>query len=318
MKVRSRWILASLVLVVSAIMSWLFSQAGWERADQMAGTFGFFFGLFGMVFSVISLLIQLKDRKEKSTEPARRQTYPVQPVQPPRKASLRWFLRRATPAGATSILFSCDSALGAALISSVLAFIIGIGPVGAFADQTEPGPMASTPYPVPATTDPDDVVAPATEPEPAGTVSEQPELSAQTQYMVTYANETLRLPVRCDLGIDVDLDEPQVGANPGLAEFAYINPCNSTPAYIRLGQGVRGSLAPSASVTPHECGDLVRTSPLSSGAQPIRLGQAYCLNTSLEAAQKTADTWKMIIIEVVALSRDGDTTFKATAWDIPS
>lgn len=135
MKVSWRAIITFVVLGTSAAAAWLFGKAGWERADQMAGTFGFFFGLIGMVFSSISLAIQLKDRRAQQADVA----VVRRPPPPARmKASLRWFLRRATPAGATSILFSCDGALGAALVSSAVAIGIAVGPANAFTTPAEP------------------------------------------------------------------------------------------------------------------------------------------------------------------------------------
>jgi hypothetical protein len=177
-------------------------------------------------------------------------------------------------------------------------------------------PAATPTAEPPAVTDPP-TDPPTTDPTPAETGS-VPALNAQTEYEVRYPDETLRMPGDCAQTVYIDLDEPRVRVQTGLAEFTYHDPCGTQTAYVDLRQGVRGSLAPSASITPIECGELIRTSPLSDNNQPIRRGQVYCINTSLDEARNSAGTWKMVILEVTAVTQDGAATFKASAWDIPS
>ena len=66
-----------------------------------------------------------------------------------------------------------------------------------------------------------------------------------------------------------------------------------------------------------DCADLIRTRPLAAGAQPIRTGQVYCINTSLDAALSQAITWKIVVLTVTAMAQDGTATFRVTAWNIP-
>lgn len=178
-------------------------------------------------------------------------------------------------------------------------------------------PVATSTAEPPAVSDPPTDPPALAEPTPADTGS-VPALNAQTEYKPKYPNETLRMPGNCNQTVYIDLDEPRVRVESGISEFTYYDGCGTQTPYVNLHQGVRGSLAPSAFVTPIECGELIRTSPLSDSNQPIRRGQVYCINTSLDEARNSAGTWKMVILEVTAVTQDGAATFKASAWDIPT
>jgi hypothetical protein len=100
-------------------------------------------------------------------------------------------------------------------------------------------------------------------------------------------------------------------------DFTFARPCAPNGARIELADGVQGALADSGSVQPTDCADLIRTSPLVAGPEPIRTGQVYCINTSLDTARSQATTWKMVVPTVTAMAQDGTVTFKVTAWNIP-
>jgi hypothetical protein len=150
---------------------------------------------------------------------------------------------------------------------------------------------------------------------PTGSV---PTLNAQTQYKFKYTDETLKIPASCGSNVYIDLDEPRVQAESGLSELTYYDACSTSTATFSLSDGVEGSEVQSASVTPIECANQIRTSPLAKDRQPIRRGQVYCIKTSLDAARNSAISWKMVIISVSATAQDHTVTLKASAWDIPN
>lgn len=149
---------------------------------------------------------------------------------------------------------------------------------------------------------------------PTGSV---PTLNAQTQYKIRYTDQPLQVPVTCSRRIQVDLDEPRVQVGDDVSEL-YVG-CATPASIMRLGDGVNGSEVQSASVTPIECAERIRTSPLAEDADlPVRKGQVYCLTTSRSVAASSAITWKMVVLSVTATASDGSLTLKATAWDIPA
>jgi len=178
-------------------------------------------------------------------------------------------------------------------------------------------PAAAVPPPANTPAGEEPSTDPATaEPDPNGTGT-TPELNAQTQYKQRYANQALRVAADCNAGIHIDLDEPRVKVDQALGEFSYYDPCGAPAGYLNLGSAIEGSLVSSSAVTPIECAEQIRTSPVSSENQPVRRGQVYCIKTSLDAARASAGTWKMVVLEVTATAQDGTVTFKASAWDIP-
>jgi hypothetical protein len=183
------------------------------------------------------------------------------------------------------------------------------------AKQTGAPAVQTTIEPTPANepTEP----SPPTEPtEPAGSA---PTLNAQTQYKVRYTDEALKISARCNDTVYLDLDEPRVQVDSLISELTYSDGCGSASAKLRLRSGIEGSEVQSPAVTPPECAEQIRTSPLpQNGDQPVRRGQVYCIKTSLDAARNSGISWKMIILSVSATAQDGTVTLKASAWDIPN
>lgn len=174
--------------------------------------------------------------------------------------------------------------------------------------ETAPAATATTDAGVPETTT-------EAAPETSGTA---PSLNAQTQYKQRYADQTLRISSNCNEAVDIDVDEPRVQVADTIAELVYSWPCGAAAPQITLPDGVGGSEVDTDSVTPADCADRIRTSPLLTGAHPLRRGQVYCLNTSRTAANSAAITWKMVVLKVTATNSDGTVTFSASAWDIPA
>ncbi|GAA2660142.1 hypothetical protein [Paractinoplanes durhamensis] len=176
-----------------------------------------------------------------------------------------------------------------------------------------PPPTQEAPTQEPAT---EPTVEPTTE--PASEETGTPTLDAQTKYTVKYSGKSLKIATsRCGESTNIDLDEPRVGVEAASRDFTVNPACTSSGASITLNGGVDGSLAGSPQVKPVECNELIQLSPLPQGNKAIRTGQVYCINTSRDAARVTANTWKMVVLEVTAIAQDGTVTFKASAWDIP-
>jgi hypothetical protein len=174
-------------------------------------------------------------------------------------------------------------------------------------------PAPTEPVVQPASGSTEDPAADPTD-SPTGSV---PTLNAQTQYKIRYTDEPLQVPAGCNQRINVDLDEPRVQVGTNVSEL-YVA-CGSPASTIRLGDGVNGSEVQSASVTPIECAERIRTSPLAADVDlPVRRGQVYCITTSRDAAANSAISWKMVVLSVTATAQDGSLTLKATAWDIPA
>jgi hypothetical protein len=170
-----------------------------------------------------------------------------------------------------------------------------------------------------STTEPSVVGTPTGDvPTEAPAEGEAPVLNAQTQYGGKYADQSMTIPAGCNDYVYIDLDEPRVGVDPGDADVQYFDPCGNDPATLGLSDQVRGSEAPTATVTPIECADRIRTSPLGQGKQPVRTGRVFCIMTSLGAAKSRGDTWKMVVLSIVATGQDGTVSVKASAWNIPA
>ena len=152
---------------------------------------------------------------------------------------------------------------------------------------------------------------------PTGSV---PTLDARTQYQVAYTDQQLTAKsTNCSQRVYIDLDEPRVQVSSEVKEISYSLSCNSPAAQIVLDDGVSGASIGSLSATPVECAEQIRTNPLLRDApQPLQRGQAYCITTSRDAAAAAGISWKMVILSVTAIGRDGTTSFKASAWAIPS
>ncbi|XVU29102.1 hypothetical protein ACQPZJ_19185 [Actinoplanes sp. CA-054009] len=209
-----------------------------------------------------------------------------------------------------------------ALVAAGLSWV-AVGRAGDALDQVAALPTG--PAPAPATTEP--AAEPTTEtPVTTGPVedppvgsTEEPTLNPNAEFTSNYTSQTLRMPSKCNDDVYIDLDEPRVGADYQRAELTYSRSCSASQGpQFTLSQGSRGSEVESTTVTPAECADRIRTSPLLSGTnQPLKRGQVFCVNTSLSEATSTAQTWKMALLSVSAVGQDGAVTFKVSAWDIP-
>ncbi|MCW3816584.1 hypothetical protein ONA91_19240 [Micromonospora sp. DR5-3] len=148
-----------------------------------------------------------------------------------------------------------------------------------------------------------------------------PELNKQTRYEVRYTAQTLRVPAGsgCSDSVYIDLDEPRVQTESGVAELEFRRPCGTGSPYFNLtSDDVDAGEVSSDKVTPYDCADQIRTSPIAGEEQALRSGQVYCITTSIEAARSSANTWKLVLLSVTATPKDGSVTFTASAWNIPA
>jgi hypothetical protein len=234
---------------------------------------------------------------------------PAQPSPPPKK-------RR----GGGLTIFIAVLALLFSLVSAVLSWhAAGRASSTAGKVDTLIAAQKALPPPPPAPVTP---AAPTGQPVDTSTAAPPPgsvpTLDAQTQYKVKYTNQSLRIAAGCGQNIDIDLDEPRVQAASQVSELTYYDACGPQTATIDLKNGVQGSEVGSEFVTPVECAEQIRTSPLSRESHPVRRGQVYCIETSLGDATSSAITWKMVLLEISAMAEDGAVTLKSSAWDIPT
>jgi hypothetical protein len=153
------------------------------------------------------------------------------------------------------------------------------------------------------------------EPAPSGTAA--PPLNEQTVYKPKYEKQSLTLKARCSYHMYADLDEPRANVSESGYDVALTGECATEPGFLRLGQGVEGSTSGAAGMTPHDCAERIRTSPLGDASIPARQGTVVCLTTSFAEAQALGENQRLVLFEITGVADDGAVTIKSTAWDIP-
>jgi hypothetical protein len=146
-----------------------------------------------------------------------------------------------------------------------------------------------------------------------------PELNERTQYTVKYQKQPLTLrQARCNTDVYVDLDEPRVGVGRDQGDLAQALDCSGQSLSFQLGEGAQGSQSDTPGLTPQDCAERIRTSPLPADSSvPVRKGVVLCVITSLASAQSRGDTQKMVVVEVSGISDDKAVSVLVTAWSIP-
>jgi hypothetical protein len=154
-------------------------------------------------------------------------------------------------------------------------------------------------------------------PGPAGTGG--PKLTATTDFKVNYADRVVTIPASCSNNIYVDLDEPRVQVPSDIGEVTFRRDCGATAVeQLRMQEGVLGALMSSSAVTPGECVDQIRDNPLPlNDNAPATVGQVFCIQSNYSEANTSGLTWKMVVLTVTAIARDGKVGLKLSAWDIP-
>ena len=158
------------------------------------------------------------------------------------------------------------------------------------------------------TTDPDPADSPATE------VSNAP-LNPQSVFQLFYEKRTLNVQVTgCDTR-KVDLDEPRLDAE-GAADIS-LDACTGGIAKMEFADGVVAAVGESA-MTPNECAEQIQFSAIPSTKEyAMRKGDAYCIQTSLAAANSRGDSQRMVVVTVTGVNADNLVTLQATAYIVP-
>lgn len=168
-------------------------------------------------------------------------------------------------------------------------------------------------------------VAPTTGP-PAPTsgpqVTEAPPRSfnPQAAFTVRYSDEVLNPQVTRDDDAFVDLDEPRVVFNFNDADLVLERTgFGSDPPSFNLQESeVTAAEAGTPEVTPEECLERIRTSPLPPGAEvPAQRGTVLCVLTSLARAAEQGIGQKLVVLHVSALGDGGRVTIEVDAWEQP-
>jgi hypothetical protein len=160
---------------------------------------------------------------------------------------------------------------------------------------------------------------PATDPgaaEPTATETSNAPLNPQSVFKLFYEKRTLNVqtPDGCATRY-VDLDEPRVDAE-GAADLSMSGCSNGIPK-MEFADGVVAAKGESA-MTPNECAEQIQFSALAAtGNYALRKGDAYCIQTSLAAANSRGDSQRMVVLTVTGVSADGLVTMQATAYVVP-
>lgn len=147
-----------------------------------------------------------------------------------------------------------------------------------------------------------------------------PELNEQTKFAPKYTKEELRLQTTCDESVDVDLDEPRVGVSDnGEVQFG-VDKCygESGQGFFTLLRGTFGASVATATLTPNDCVQRIRTGPLAAEVKvPVRQGVVLCVITSGADARTQGVPQKIVVLEVRAVSADWLVTVQVSSWNVP-
>ncbi|WP_140158024.1 hypothetical protein [Micromonospora sp. NBS 11-29] len=147
---------------------------------------------------------------------------------------------------------------------------------------------------------------------------EAPALNERTVYRPSYQKEPLVLQAACSYSMYADLDEPRTRNDSTGADIRYTRGCGNEPSTLRLEEGVDGTDAAAAGMTPQECANKIRTALIGEDQRiPVRKGTTICVTTDYAYAKAHGDPWRMALIEVVGVGNDGSTTLQVTGWEIP-
>jgi len=158
------------------------------------------------------------------------------------------------------------------------------------------------------TTDLDPAEPPATE------VSNAP-LNPQSVFKLFYEKRTLNVQVTGCNSRNVDLDEPRLDVE-GAADIT-LDACTGGIAKMEFTEGVVAAVGESA-MTPNECAEQIQFSAIPSTSEyAMRKGDAYCIQTSLAAANSRGDSQRMVVVTVTGVNADNLVTLQATAYIVP-
>ena len=183
---------------------------------------------------------------------------------------------------------------------------------------------AGRPAPAPVTNDP--ATEPPATPDPAAatetappevdpTSTGTPTIDPEANFEIAYDKELMNIQVNQGGTRGIDLDKPSVDADP---DVTLQGQSLAGTTNMQLGDGVTGAPAETTDVTPKECLNRIRLSPLDAAAEyPLRKGQVFCLLTSSGDAQAKGETRKLVVLSVAGISEDRVASIEATAYTVP-
>jgi hypothetical protein len=168
-------------------------------------------------------------------------------------------------------------------------------------------PAGNTPTQDPASTD-----QPTTEPVAADPTGTPQAINPEASFAPAYQNENLKAQVKSN-NRAIDLDKPAVDGDPDITLIA-----DTATVSMRLSPGVTASTAENGAASPKECLRQIQLSALDPDSNyPLRQGQAFCILTSLGAAQSVGETQKMVVLTIAGISDDRVVSINATAYVVP-
>jgi hypothetical protein len=144
------------------------------------------------------------------------------------------------------------------------------------------------------------------------------ELNPAGAFQISYQNEHLTIRSGgCDttIGTPVDLDEPRVNPLSGREDLTYTG-CEPGSISSDLPQAEVAS----ASSTPKDCLQNIRTAPGRSPVAPVK-GMTICFVTNQTTAASQGITQKLVFVTISSLTTDnryGVLNVSLTAWNVPN
>ncbi|TQS43869.1 hypothetical protein FL583_17770 [Cryptosporangium phraense] len=145
------------------------------------------------------------------------------------------------------------------------------------------------------------------------------QVPAVPTYSQAYGAQTLRLslpPCQSTMTRYLDLDEPRVDADASRADLYYKarTGCWGTPQ-LYLINGITASVVNRPTVRPAQCATSIKNAPADN---PISLDgtKVICVQTSADKAIGENISQKMVVLVVSAPTATGQTTIRASAWNM--
>jgi hypothetical protein len=179
---------------------------------------------------------------------------------------------------------------------------------------------APAPTPTPATTP--SAVAPSADPALSGEATVDPSAdpsAPDSEYVVSYSAEPLKVQVGCAAVMYLDLDEPRADAGQQQSDLRYDSRCGTGRPTLTLAPGAdTAAQVHDPAIDAPGCADAIRTSPLGvAAAVPVQKGTVLCVLTSAVEAEDRGDRPRMVLVEVTDVGKDGTTGLRATSWTVP-
>jgi hypothetical protein len=146
-----------------------------------------------------------------------------------------------------------------------------------------------------------------------------PPTDPAANYTKAYDKQNLDLQAACSATVYIDLDEPRVGVSSAKNDLMLYRNCSDQAAIFQLPADVVGSTSDSPGLTPQDCADKNRKSPIGENlGVPAKKGVVMCIATSLGKAREQGLKQKVALLEVNAEGKDGKVSVTVTAWNVPN